>query len=60
MLAGFKHQHGILEVMTMRSGHIDNFNIGIIDEISVRTVCLGGGRGVDLLDEVLGPGFGAG
>jgi hypothetical protein len=42
-------------VVAMRGSHVDDINVGVGHELSVRAICLGCRRAVDFLDEVGGP-----
>lgn len=51
ILTGLKCEHGVLKVVAVRSGDVNDVNVGVVDELGVGAVCLGCGRAIDFLDE---------
>lgn len=51
VLASLESEHGILEVVAVRGGDVDDVDVGVGDELGVGTVGLGGRGTLDLLDE---------
>lgn len=58
MLACLQRKHGVLVVVGVRRGHIDDVDIGVLDELLVRAVCSAGPGDLGLNDELLRPGLG--
>ena len=52
VLAGIKGEHGILEVVTVRGGDVDDVDVWIGHQLMVRSVGLGGAGGLDEGEEI--------
>ena len=48
VLAGFERQHGVLEVMAVRRGYVDDLHIRVGHQLVIRAVRLGVAAGLDL------------
>ena len=59
ILASLECEHGVLEVVAVGGGNVDDVDIGVRDELSVRAVGLGGRGPLDLFDEAGGAVGGA-
>lgn len=60
VFAGLEGKHGVLEVVAVRGGDVDDVDVGVGDELGVGAVGLCGARAVDLFDEAGGAVAGAG
>lgn len=59
ILARLEREHGVLKVVAVGSGNVDDIDVGVRDKLGVRAVGLGGRGALDLFDEADGAVGGA-
>jgi hypothetical protein len=60
MLTCFKGQHGILEVVRVGCGNVDNIDVRIVNKLCVGSIGFSCARCLDVFQELRGAGSGGG